>query len=171
MLTRINSGWDDVGDFSSLAEMLPAESNKPRVLGDPRLGKTPHFTHTDNLSYTDFNIQSCPSKPLEESLFPSPAASSPVSEWTTSSLSMPPMRSWSPPEHVPRKSSRWLRSAAKLAGRTCCNSFFFFGCCLRRCTSFPRPFFFFFFSLCERVAPSQPGHNFRAVCRYAFTTI
>ncbi|KAL7942537.1 hypothetical protein V8C42DRAFT_354689 [Trichoderma barbatum] len=30
-------GWDDVGDFSSLAEMLPAESNKPRVLGDPRL--------------------------------------------------------------------------------------------------------------------------------------
>ncbi|KAL7954882.1 hypothetical protein V8C34DRAFT_316927 [Trichoderma compactum] len=30
-------GWDDVGDFSSLAEMLPAESNKPRVLGDQRL--------------------------------------------------------------------------------------------------------------------------------------
>ncbi|KAM0487132.1 hypothetical protein ACHAPX_000401 [Trichoderma viride] len=30
-------GWDDVGDFSSLAEMLPAESNKPRVLGDARL--------------------------------------------------------------------------------------------------------------------------------------
>jgi len=30
-------GWDDVGDFSSLAEMLPAEKNKPRVLGDPSL--------------------------------------------------------------------------------------------------------------------------------------
>jgi len=27
-------GWDDVGDFSSLADLLPAESNQPRVLGD-----------------------------------------------------------------------------------------------------------------------------------------
>lgn len=32
-------GWDDVGDFSSLAEMLPAEANSPRVLGDRNLGK------------------------------------------------------------------------------------------------------------------------------------
>jgi mannose-1-phosphate guanylyltransferase len=123
LLTRMNSGWDDVGDFSSLAEMLPAESNKPRVLGDARLGKNPHFTHTDEF-YTNSNIQSSPSKPLEESSSPSPAASSPFSESTTSSLSMPPMRSWSPPAHVPRKSSRWLRSAAKLAGRTCCNFVF-----------------------------------------------
>jgi mannose-1-phosphate guanylyltransferase len=30
-------GWDDVGDFSSLAELLPAEANQPRVLGDPHL--------------------------------------------------------------------------------------------------------------------------------------
>ncbi|KAK5988564.1 Xanthan biosynthesis protein XanB [Cladobotryum mycophilum] len=30
-------GWDDVGDFSSLAEMLPAESNRPCVLGNPNL--------------------------------------------------------------------------------------------------------------------------------------
>lgn len=30
-------GWDDVGDFSSLAEMLPAEVNQPRVLGDHHL--------------------------------------------------------------------------------------------------------------------------------------
>jgi len=30
-------GWDDVGDFSSLAEMLPAELNQPRVLGDSHL--------------------------------------------------------------------------------------------------------------------------------------
>ncbi|KAL4080178.1 nucleotide-diphospho-sugar transferase [Scleroderma yunnanense] len=30
-------GWDDVGDFSSLAELLPAESNQPRVLGDGSL--------------------------------------------------------------------------------------------------------------------------------------
>ncbi|KOS20700.1 Mannose-1-phosphate guanylyltransferase RfbM [Escovopsis weberi] len=30
-------GWDDVGDFSSLAEMLPAGFNKPRVLGDANL--------------------------------------------------------------------------------------------------------------------------------------
>ncbi|KAG5936968.1 hypothetical protein E4U60_002171 [Claviceps pazoutovae] len=30
-------GWDDVGDFSSLAEMLPAEVNSPRVLGDRNL--------------------------------------------------------------------------------------------------------------------------------------
>ncbi|KAH8103449.1 mannose-1-phosphate guanylyltransferase [Cristinia sonorae] len=30
-------GWDDVGDFSSLADLLPAESNQPRVLGDSGL--------------------------------------------------------------------------------------------------------------------------------------
>jgi len=27
-------GWDDVGDFSSLADLLPAEANQPRILGD-----------------------------------------------------------------------------------------------------------------------------------------
>lgn len=31
-------GWDDVGDFSSLADLLPAESNQSRVLGDHHLG-------------------------------------------------------------------------------------------------------------------------------------
>jgi len=31
-------GWDDVGDFSSLAELLPAEANQPRILGDSNLG-------------------------------------------------------------------------------------------------------------------------------------
>ncbi|KAI0065747.1 mannose-1-phosphate guanylyltransferase [Artomyces pyxidatus] len=30
-------GWDDVGDFSSLAELLPAEANQPRILGDSSL--------------------------------------------------------------------------------------------------------------------------------------
>ncbi|TEB37463.1 mannose-1-phosphate guanylyltransferase [Coprinellus micaceus] len=30
-------GWDDVGDFSSLAELLPAEANQPRILGDASL--------------------------------------------------------------------------------------------------------------------------------------
>ncbi|KAF8637941.1 hypothetical protein AX16_010574 [Volvariella volvacea WC 439] len=30
-------GWDDVGDFSSLADLLPAELNQPRVLGDNAL--------------------------------------------------------------------------------------------------------------------------------------
>jgi mannose-1-phosphate guanylyltransferase len=30
-------GWDDVGDFSSLADMLPAEKGEARVLGDHRL--------------------------------------------------------------------------------------------------------------------------------------
>jgi mannose-1-phosphate guanylyltransferase len=34
-------GWDDVGDFSSLAELLPAESNQPRILGDHNLGMYP----------------------------------------------------------------------------------------------------------------------------------
>jgi len=33
-----STGWDDVGDFSSLAELLPAESNQPRILGDSNLG-------------------------------------------------------------------------------------------------------------------------------------
>ncbi|KAI3609534.1 mannose-1-phosphate guanylyltransferase [Moniliophthora roreri] len=30
-------GWDDVGDFSSLTDLLPAEANQPRVLGDNSL--------------------------------------------------------------------------------------------------------------------------------------
>ncbi|CEJ89929.1 Putative Mannose-1-phosphate guanylyltransferase (GDP) [[Torrubiella] hemipterigena] len=30
-------GWDDVGDFSSLSEMLPADSNYPRILGESEL--------------------------------------------------------------------------------------------------------------------------------------
>jgi len=30
-------GWDDVGDFGSLSDLLPAESNQARVLGDPSL--------------------------------------------------------------------------------------------------------------------------------------
>lgn len=39
-------GWDDVGDFSSLADLLPAEANQPRVLGDPGLGTSlPYFSH------------------------------------------------------------------------------------------------------------------------------
>jgi hypothetical protein len=32
------TGWDDVGDFSSLADLLPAEANQPRILGDNGLG-------------------------------------------------------------------------------------------------------------------------------------
>ncbi len=32
-------GWDDVGDFSSLADLIPAEANQPRILGDNNLGK------------------------------------------------------------------------------------------------------------------------------------
>lgn len=34
-------GWDDVGDFSSLSEMLPAERNQPKILGDSHLGMCP----------------------------------------------------------------------------------------------------------------------------------
>ncbi|KAL0956242.1 hypothetical protein HGRIS_002396 [Hohenbuehelia grisea] len=30
-------GWDDVGDFSSLADLLPAEASQPRILGDANL--------------------------------------------------------------------------------------------------------------------------------------
>lgn len=30
-------GWDDVGDFASLTDLLPAEKNQARVLGDPSL--------------------------------------------------------------------------------------------------------------------------------------
>lgn len=32
-------GWDDVGDFSSLADLIPAEANQPRILGDHSLGE------------------------------------------------------------------------------------------------------------------------------------
>lgn len=31
-------GWDDVGDFSSLADLIPAEASQPRILGDTNLG-------------------------------------------------------------------------------------------------------------------------------------
>lgn len=37
-LIHLPTGWDDVGDFSSLAELLPAEANQPRILGDSNLG-------------------------------------------------------------------------------------------------------------------------------------
>ena len=30
-------GWDDVGDFASLSDLIPAEKNEARVLGDPSL--------------------------------------------------------------------------------------------------------------------------------------
>lgn len=30
-------GWDDVGDFASLSDLIPAEKNEARVLGDPAL--------------------------------------------------------------------------------------------------------------------------------------
>ncbi|GAC97518.1 aminopeptidase [Pseudozyma hubeiensis SY62] len=30
-------GWDDVGDFASLADLIPAEEGEPRILGDTRL--------------------------------------------------------------------------------------------------------------------------------------
>ncbi|EIN12073.1 mannose-1-phosphate guanylyltransferase [Punctularia strigosozonata HHB-11173 SS5] len=30
-------GWDDVGDFASLADLLPAEANQPRILGENHL--------------------------------------------------------------------------------------------------------------------------------------
>ncbi|KIS68959.1 putative Mannose-1-phosphate guanylyltransferase [Mycosarcoma maydis] len=30
-------GWDDVGDFASLADLIPAEEGEPRILGDSRL--------------------------------------------------------------------------------------------------------------------------------------
>lgn len=36
-------GWDDVGDFSSLSEMLPAELNQPKILGDQHLGMQIHI--------------------------------------------------------------------------------------------------------------------------------
>jgi mannose-1-phosphate guanylyltransferase len=38
LLISIFVGWDDVGDFSSLADLLPAEANQPRILGDNNLG-------------------------------------------------------------------------------------------------------------------------------------
>lgn len=37
------TGWDDVGDFSSLADLLPAEANQPRILGDTGLGMAYFF--------------------------------------------------------------------------------------------------------------------------------
>ena len=38
VLIGIVLGWGDVGDFSSLADLLPAEANQPRILGDNNLG-------------------------------------------------------------------------------------------------------------------------------------
>ena len=41
------TGWDDVGDFSSLADLLPAESNQPRILGDSGLGRSSNASPDD----------------------------------------------------------------------------------------------------------------------------
>ena len=46
------AGWDDVGDFSSLADLLPAEANQPRILGDSHLGRL--LPHVDNLQLLTF---------------------------------------------------------------------------------------------------------------------
>ena len=43
LINRGVTGWDDVGDFSSLAELLPAEANQPRILGDGGLGVSAVF--------------------------------------------------------------------------------------------------------------------------------
>ena len=43
------AGWDDVGDFSSLADLIPAEANQPRILGDSHLGMLYHYV--GNLKY------------------------------------------------------------------------------------------------------------------------
>ena len=40
-------GWDDLGDFSSLAALLPAEKNHPVILGDQNLGVS--FLHSSTL--------------------------------------------------------------------------------------------------------------------------
>ena len=46
------AGWDDVGDFSSLADLLPAESNQPRILGDNGLGMS-SYSCTPRMSWLD----------------------------------------------------------------------------------------------------------------------
>lgn len=43
------TGWDDVGDFSSLADLLPAELNQPRILGDSGLGMSSPLSFRDML--------------------------------------------------------------------------------------------------------------------------
>jgi len=36
-VVKATFGWDDVGDFGSLSDLLPAESNQARILGNPSL--------------------------------------------------------------------------------------------------------------------------------------
>ncbi|KAF8318450.1 mannose-1-phosphate guanylyltransferase [Clavulina sp. PMI_390] len=36
-VVKATFGWDDVGDFGSLSDLLPAERNQARILGDPNL--------------------------------------------------------------------------------------------------------------------------------------
>ncbi|TDL15233.1 hypothetical protein BD410DRAFT_902679 [Rickenella mellea] len=45
-------GWDDVGDISTLADMLPAEASQPQILGDNRLGHLLHVIFTSPLYFT-----------------------------------------------------------------------------------------------------------------------
>ena len=44
-------GWDDVGDFSSLADLIPAEANQPRVLGDSGLGASNFYYTFDAIAH------------------------------------------------------------------------------------------------------------------------
>jgi mannose-1-phosphate guanylyltransferase len=45
-------GWDDVGDFSSLTDILPAESNQPRILGDSQLGELSFISENEPYTYS-----------------------------------------------------------------------------------------------------------------------
>lgn len=54
-------GWDDVGDFSSLADLLPAEANQSRVLGDHHLGALiSHFMSCTFFFVSDADVWACP---------------------------------------------------------------------------------------------------------------
>lgn len=78
-------GWDDVGDFSSLAELLPAEANQPRILGDSHYGtRSPFLPYALHLSV----LQSSRNRWLAVSSFQDPAASSHALELMISSLSI-----------------------------------------------------------------------------------
>lgn len=117
-------GWDDVGDFSSLSEMLPADSNYPRILGESELGKL-HLLYQSCFRFCLHSLtfsKSLPNKPLVASLSLALAVSLPVLVLTTWSLSIFLMLSWSPPVLVRRKSSRWSRSARRLVSLTWCKN-------------------------------------------------
>lgn len=116
---RVLAGWDDVGDWSSLADLIPAELNQPRILGDNNLGSSsrlcPYYPITDS------SLQCSPSKLLAVSWCLDQAVLLHASVSTIWLLWICQIPYSSPPVHVHRRSKDWSGRPRTPAGNSFSN--------------------------------------------------